>query len=347
MKRDVVGVGLLWLILTAIGELLAQVNLYPPARSDKGVEIEQAFRVLLILAVPVFTFVVVVLVYSVLRFRQRGDPEHDGPPAHGRGRVPLAWFGVTSSLALLIMVYPGLTELPAIMGVDPAPDLVVQVKAVQWAWMVDYPQYGVQSLQELVLPVDRTVRFNVTSLDVIHSFWIPAFLMRVDAVPGMTTSVSLRPTRTGSYASDYNMRVQCSQLCGLAHAQMMMPVRVVPETQFLAWIQQQTKTAGPTATPAAGATRLSISASNIRFSTNRLEARAGVPITVTFHNEDAGVVHDIAFYQPGAGGALIARSALQPGPDTETVTLPALPAGTYVFRCDAHPTEMSGTLEVK
>ena len=83
MRRDVVLVGALWLILTAIGELLAVfVDIYPVAKSDKGEEIEHAFRVWIYFAVPVFTMVVAVLVYTVLRHRSVGTPDQDGPPSH-------------------------------------------------------------------------------------------------------------------------------------------------------------------------------------------------------------------------------------------------------------------------
>lgn len=244
MKRDLLTVGILWLLATAAGEILARANIYPLARSDKGAEIEQAFRTLLMFAVPVFTLVVVTLLYTVLRYRTAGPPEADGPAFFGRGAVPFAWLGVTSSLAVLLMIYPGLTSLPRIVSDYSHPDLVVQVQGMQWAWAVTYPQYHVTSHRELVLPVDRKVRFDITSTDVIHSFWIPAFLMRIDAVPGMTTTVSLRPTRIGSYAQDPNLRLQCSQLCGLGHAVMMMPVRVVSGSDFDAWIQQQQKASG-------------------------------------------------------------------------------------------------------
>src|SRR3972149_11090134 len=114
MKRDLMIAGGLWLLLTAVGELLAAfVDFYPEAKSDKGEEIETAFRALVFCAVPVFALVVTVLLYSVLRHRVAGPPTEDGPGFRGRGAVPLAWFGVTAGLTPGVMIYPGFVGTPA------------------------------------------------------------------------------------------------------------------------------------------------------------------------------------------------------------------------------------------
>jgi cytochrome c oxidase subunit 2 len=350
MKRDLAAAGIVWVLLTLAGWVAAQLPLLPPPASDRGAEIQSAFRTLLFLAVPVFTFVVTGLGYSVLRFRRRGHgdrPPEDGPAIHGRGSIPLAWFGITSALAMTTMVY-GLVALPGIIGPDGTPDLTVQVTGFQWAWKIRYPAQNVESLKELVLPVDRTVHFEVTSLDVVHAFWIPAFGMRIDAVPGLTTSLSLRPTVTGDFQSDSAFRLQCSQLCGGSHALMRLPVRVVSDAEFTAWIASQpSASAGPAATPAPGGPTLSLAAKNIQFSTTSLAAPAGTPFTITFQNEDQGVIHNLAVYTQDGQLVDNARTTLAQGPVTQTLVLPALQPGRYLFKCDAHPTQMVGTLEVK
>ncbi|HWP63821.1 MAG TPA: cupredoxin domain-containing protein [Candidatus Binatia bacterium] len=349
MRRDAVVAGLAWLGLTLLGLPLLLVWSPPPLLSDKGEAIASAFRFLLVAAWPVFAFVLVVLAYSLLRFRagtRAADPPADGPALLGLGRVPLAWFWVTSSLALLVMIYPGLIELPKVVAVDPAPDLRVEVTAFQWAWRVRYPEAGVEVVDELVLPVERTARVDVTSLDVVHAFWVPAFGLRIDALPGRTTSLSFRPTTTGEYATDSRFRLQCSQLCGGAHAAMMIPVRVVDAAAFGAWLAANAP-ASPAASAAPGGPTLTLVARDIRFSTERLEVEAGTPFTIVFDNQDAGVVHNLAIYD--ATGQLVddARTAFEPGPVEQTLTVPALPGGTYRFVCDAHPREMVGDLVVK
>lgn len=348
-RRDAVAAALLWIGSTLLGLPLVLGFDLPALATDKGNDIVAAFRFLLLAAWPVFTFVLVVLGYSIVRFRARtqaATPPPDGPPSHGLGRVPLAWFWVTSSLALLVMVYPGLIELPKVVALDPAPDLRVEVTAFQWAWRVRYPEQGVEVVDELVLPVGRSVRVDVTSLDVVHAFWVPAFGLRIDALPGRTTSLSFRPTTTGDYATDRRFRLQCSQLCGGAHAAMMIPVRVVDESAFGAWLAAKAPT-GPGPSVAPSGPTLSLVARDIRFSTERLEVAAGTPFTIVLDNEDAGIVHNVAVYD--ATGQLVdeARTPFEPGPVEQTLSVPALPSGTYRFVCDAHPREMVGELVVK
>ncbi len=356
MKRDLLTVAALWLVLTAIGEVLAAVgDFYPLTRSDKGEEIETAFRVLVFFAIPVFAMVVAVLFYSVLRRRTAGPPTEDGPALQGRGPVPLAWFGITAALTLAIMIYPGLTGIPRIFGDEPHPDLTVEVEAVQWAWLVSYPQYDITAGREMVLPVDRTVEFKVTSRDVLHSFWIPAFLMKIDAVPGMTTTISLRPTQTGSFQEDPLLRVQCAELCGLSHSRMQLPVRVVTEQEFADWVKERQGAARAALTPqpgaAAGAQEVAIVGENLLFDTDEIAVEAGRRVVIRFENRDAGVPHNWALYESeeaaSGGVAPLAVSPIEPGPIEQEIVFDAPEPGTYFFRCDVHPTTMTGELVVR
>ena len=243
MKRDLFVAAIFWLALTVVGEAVAQIDIFPLAASHEATTVDSAFRLLLLLGIPVFTLVLAVLFYSVLRFRSRGSPEDDGPPIYGRGIVPKLWFAITTALAITVMIHPGLTGLAELRASEANDaDLVVKVDSARWAWVFTYPQYGVTSVQELVLPVDKRVRFEITSLDVVHSFWIPAFRMKIDAVPGLTTTLTLTPTAIGSFQDDHNLRVQCAELCGLRHAMMQVPVRVVEQTEFAAWLAQHQPT---------------------------------------------------------------------------------------------------------
>jgi cytochrome c oxidase subunit 2 len=227
------------LALTVVGEYFAfTVDFYDPVMSDKGEEIEHAFRVLSIFAVPVAALVLSTLLYTLLRRGTGALPPEDGADIEGKGPFPKAWLAVTAGLTLAVMIYPGLTSLPKVTR-DDTPDLVVDVKGVQWTWLVTYPDAGVGNVTELVLPVDRTIRFNITSGDVLHAFWVPAFLMKIDAIPGQTTTMSLRATETGEYATVPALRLQCSQLCGLSHSSMRMPVKVVTQAEFDAWVSSQ------------------------------------------------------------------------------------------------------------
>jgi cytochrome c oxidase subunit 2 len=344
VRRHLAIVGLVWLVLTFGGLIAAQIAFQPDVFSDKGQTIDGTFKVLLIMSVPVFTFVIAALGYSVIAFRHRGQPAEDGAPITGRGPLPLAWFVVTSAMALGVMVYPGLTELPNVVHLDPKPDVVVNIQGQQWQWSVNYPQTGAKSNTELVLPVNQKIGFQITSIDVIHSVWIPAFRMRIDAVPGLTTYMSFTTTQMGDYTTDSGLRLQCSQLCGLNHAAMAMPVKVVSEADFQAW-----QTANGGGQPGGGGSGQPVSveaktgAATSGFATKDLAATAGQAITFTFNNNDQGIVHNFAVTADGKTYA----TDFKPGPAVTTVNVPALPPGTYKFLCQAHPTTMTGTLTVK
>jgi cytochrome c oxidase subunit II len=354
MKRDLVIVGVLWLVLTIIGEYFAVVlDFFPTFRSDKGEEIDSAFRVLVYFAVPVCAGVVAALVYSVLAHRTPGVPEQDGPPMHGRGAVPLVWFGASAVLTLIVMIYPGLIGISAIFGEDSDPDLVVEVQGVQWTWFVSYPDQGVSGVRELVLPVDRSVRFDVTSPDVLHSFWVPAFGMKIDAVPGRTTTVSLTPTKLGSFETDQNMRLQCAELCGLQHSTMQIPVSVVTDAEFEAWLLEQAETVEPSdGTPiGADAQEFTVVGRNIVFDKEEILAEPERQVAITFDNQDEGVPHNWALYESeqaaDSGDAAIALSPIEPGLLVQEIVFDAPEPGAYFYRCDVHPTTMTGTLVVE
>lgn len=240
MRRDALMVALLWLFLTGGGEALAVTwNFLPAAAADKAQTIDHAFRVLVILGIPVCTFVFAALVYSVVRFRRKGEPEEDGPPIRSSRPVVATWLAVTTALTILTIIFPGTTGLLELKDNGQTDDdLVVLVEGSRWVWKISYPQQNVTTFTELVLPVGQQVRFDVTATDVLHAFWVPAFRMKVDAVPGRVTTVTVTPDRTGTFDDDSGFRLQCAELCGLAHSAMKVPVRVLEPAEFEAWAAQ-------------------------------------------------------------------------------------------------------------
>lgn len=238
VRRDALMAGLLWLALTVVMEVLvATWDPQPLAAAEEARVVDGAFRVLLVLGIPVATFVFAALIYSVLRFRRREAQVEDGPPIRSNGRVLGAWFLATTALTILMIIFPGTTGLLELRGhAREEADLVVQVEGFRWGWKMTYPQQGVTSYSELVLPVGQRVRFEVTSVDVIHSFWVPAFRTKVDAVPGRVTTINATPDRVGSIQDDSGFRNQCAELCGVGHGVMVVPVRVVEAAEFEAWL---------------------------------------------------------------------------------------------------------------
>ncbi len=344
--------GVLWAVLTIIGELLAIfVDPFPLTRSDKGEDIETAFRVLVYMAVPVFTFVVSVLVYSVLRSSTTEFPGEDGPPIHGRGAAPVTWLVVTSGLALMTIIYPGIVGINEIFFDDDETELVVEVEGVQWAWIFDYPEQGVSTVNELVLPLDRNVMFEITSTDVLHSFWVPSFLMKIDAVPGKTTEITLRPTSVGSFATDPLMRVQCAELCGLAHSKMAARVTVMEADEFDLWAAEKAAVSTSEPTPAADSQQIDIAGKDSLFDLDEITVESGRQVVVVFDNQDEAIPHNWAFYESrdGAEGGeeAIAGSPIVAGPVVQQIVFEAPEPGTFFFRCDVHPTTMTGELTVQ
>lgn len=239
MKRDLLYAGVFWIVLTAIGEYVAfAVNIFPPAAAEEALIIDEAFDLLMVLGIPVFTFVLAGLVFAFLRYRVPEDSIEDGPPIRTHRGLTWSWFMITSALAVLVIINPGITGLRDLQR-NPNEDLVVQVETEQWQWNFTYPQYGVTlaGANELVLPVDQRVKFEITSLDVIHSMWVPAFRMKMDAVPGQTNVMYVTPDETGDMGEHSAFRVQCAELCGTGHPRMRAGLRIVSGEEFEAWIE--------------------------------------------------------------------------------------------------------------
>jgi cytochrome c oxidase subunit 2 len=232
--------GLLWLGLTAVGEwLVFQVDPFPLQASAEGKLIDDAFVFLLQLAIPVMALVVAGMAYAILAFRS-DDANQVGPPILTAGTVTWPWLIVTSGLAIFIVINPGLMGIRELSSGEPA-DLTVVVEAAQWQWTYSYVDYGftLNDPEALVLPVDQRVRFEIESRDVIHSFWVPAFRMKLDAIPGQINTLYITPTYVGSFEDDFNLRVQCAEMCGTGHARMRTGVEVLAQPDFEAWAASQ------------------------------------------------------------------------------------------------------------
>ena len=233
----------LWATFTAIGYVVVLVfDPFPVAASAEAEVVDDAFTLLTLIAVPVFTFVVSVLLYSGLRFRIRTpEPDGDGPSVRYLSPVIYGWFAITTAMTIAVIINPGITGWNDIKDREKEPvDLVVEMNAVRFAWFANYTKEGVTAFDELVLPVNAHVHFRVTSQDVLHAFWIPAFRVKIDAVPGAWTTVNATPNEIGDFEDDVNFRVQCAELCGAGHAGMAIPVRVVTQEEFDAWIAEKT-----------------------------------------------------------------------------------------------------------
>lgn len=240
-KQDLVIVGLIWATVSVLGVILASaIRLVPVPATREAAAIDRAFTLFLQISVPIFALIVVLVLYSAFRFRVRGEPLEDGPPLHSHTGLEGAWILGSSALVLGLAFY-GWQELNHYRATGAGRDtVIVQVEAGQWYWRYSYPEYGVVA-SDLWLPRGRPVFLEMKTLDVIHSFWVPAFLSKQDLVPGRTVGIRLTPEQPGTYD------VVCAELCGLAHGQMRSKVVIVEPAEFEAWLVEQTnkKTASP------------------------------------------------------------------------------------------------------
>ena len=228
-RRHFLTAGAVWVVLSVLGVVLVAGIQIIPVIASREAEIENSAFVLLTAAsVPVLMLVVVGLAYTALRFRAT-DEMADGPPIHGHAGFQAVWLGISLMLVLGLFAY-GAIGLVEIRGAQTA-DFEVNVSAEQWAWHYEYPATGVKST-ELHIPVDRRVHLTITSIDVIHSFWVPAFGIKQDAVPGRPTQVYLTTTHSGTYPG------MCSELCGLGHTGMTTTVVVSDQAALDAWLSQ-------------------------------------------------------------------------------------------------------------
>jgi cytochrome c oxidase subunit 2 len=209
---------------------------FPTDASSQASHFRTLYDVLLIVSVPIFVLVETVVVFSVWKFRMKpGEEEKDGPPIHGNTRLEVFWTAIPAALLLALVGYSFVVLRDN--EKKPATEIQVGVTGQQFVWSYQYPPSvtGGAPLNsyELYLPEGESVNFNMHSKDVIHAFWIPAFRLQEDVVPGITTHYRATPDRLGSYP------VVCNLLCGLGHSLMRSTVHVVPPAQFRAWIKSQ------------------------------------------------------------------------------------------------------------
>ncbi len=235
---------LIWLPLAVAADLVIWLVWYPhlpPGRmSDQAQGQQFDIAVMAMLAAPVLLFVWVYAAYALIVWRRQAGDDEDAPPIHGNTRIQATWITATAVIVLGLFVF-GTVQLivPAGAGAGegPAPIwkpdtnnlLQVQVIGQQWAFTYRYPQYGGMESTTLMLPVGQQVQFNVTSLDVIHSFWPYLLGVKADANPGVNNVAFAKPQQLGRFV------VRCNELCGIWHGAMFNYGRVVTPAAFQAW----------------------------------------------------------------------------------------------------------------
>src|SRR5215213_1339895 len=236
----------LGIVASLVGIAIAlAIPWFPTSAAKSADKIDTVYDVLLICSVPIFVLVMTVALYSVWRFRAKPGDMRDGAPIHGNTRLEVVWVTIPFLMVTALAIYGWIT-LDDLEAKQPN-ELVVNVTARQFTWSFQYPAQKVEA-NELVLPKDRPVEFRIHTKDVLHSFWVPEFRLKSDAVPGLTTKIRLTPDRIGSY------QVVCAELCGIGHSTMRQNVRVVRTSAFNSWVDQRKQGAAPGGGGGGGAT---------------------------------------------------------------------------------------------
>jgi cytochrome c oxidase subunit II len=226
------------LVGVAVGGALALVAVLipwlPSADSSEAHKVDDVYWFVTIICMAIFALVAGVSVYAIWKFRAAPDDEEDGSPIHGHTGLEVVWTAVPAALVTAISIYSGvvLVQVERI----PAEHRVIEVTAQQFAWSFTYPEAKVTT-GRLALPINQPVELKLTAKDVIHSFWVPQWRMKKDAVPGIETQVIVTPTKLGTFT------VICTELCGLGHAAMRAQALVLTQAGFERWLNKEKQAA--------------------------------------------------------------------------------------------------------
>jgi len=212
----------------------------------EGHDIASLWKYAWIAALITGVIVWALIFYVAWRYRRRSDDEI---PVQTRYNLPLEiFYTIAPIMMVIVLFYWTVTVQNRILPEHPKdPDITVDVVGQQWQWTFNHAvpdsspdgakwvyEAGTAShIPTLVLPVDETVRFNLTSPDVIHSFWVPAFLMKMDVVPGRHNSFQVTPNVIGEYVG------KCTELCGVYHSRMLFNVSVRSQADYQKYLQDQ------------------------------------------------------------------------------------------------------------
>jgi cytochrome c oxidase subunit 2 len=236
-RGAIVQLTLLALIIGGLTTAVAVIPVWlPPSAAEQADRIDFVFWYVTIICIVIYAIVIAALVYSAWKFRVARDDDSDGPPIHGHTGLEIGWtaipFVLVTSMAIVSAIVLARNDRT---GSNP---LKVDVTAQQFAWSFKYPDQNNLTSSVLRLPVGRPARFTIRALDVLHSFWVPEFGQKQDAVPGTTTKLTVTPNRVGTYP------IICTELCGLGHAVMRSTVLVMSKNEFEAWASKSSKASG-------------------------------------------------------------------------------------------------------
>lgn len=200
--------------------------LFPDQASTIATHVDALFLFLIAVSVFFAALISVVIVVFAIKYRRRSENERPEEIA-GDLRLEILWTVIPLGLTLVMFFWGA--KLFFVINDPPANSLEINVVAKQWMWKVQHPE-GRLEIDELHIPVGRPVKLTMTSQDVIHDFFVPAFRVKKDVVPGRYTTVWFEATTPGEY------HLFCSQYCGTQHSGMIGRIVVMPLTEYQAWL---------------------------------------------------------------------------------------------------------------
>jgi cytochrome c oxidase subunit II len=285
-------------------------------------------------------------VYAVIRYRREPGDEVLPEQLHGNNTVEIIWTIIPTVIVFVLFFFSMLTlgEVEASSNVQDA--TVVEVDAFQWQWTFRY-ENGAEDTgapgepPTLALPVNEPVRLILNSLDVNHAWYVPDFLIKRDVIDfgdaRPPNELTFAITEVGTYAG------QCAEFCGTDHAGMVFVVDAMTRADYEAYIEALAAGQPP---PGGGGgtedcqTTIQLSAADIQFDTDAMEAPAGQDFCIEFTNNDT-VPHDVGIVETEFNG-----DDVPPG-ESIVYVIPAMEPGDYTFYCTLHPQAMTGDLTIE
>jgi cytochrome c oxidase subunit II len=321
---------------------LSACLLPPEPRTEAAKDVFNLYVAILILAGIVFVGVEGFIVYALVRYRRKPGDDILPPQVHGNNRIEMLWTAIPTVIVLILFTLSIIT-LNTVNERAENP-VVIQVEGFQWQWNFRY-EGGVtvtgtpEEPPRLTVPTGEPVRVVLNSLDVIHAFFVPHFLIKRDVVPvganGHANELEFTVTEPGTYSG------QCAEFCGSKHADMTFVVEAVTREDYDAWLTAaQAGETPPPPEPGECTTTIELSAANTAFDTDTIEAPAGEDFCIAFTNDDT-IPHDVGVLD---GTTELFDGEDLPGGESIVYLIPALEPGDYEFVCNLHPDIMVGTL---
>ena len=343
--------------LLLIGLLVGCGMIPPEPKTDAARSVFTLYNIVFVMGALVFVGVEGFIVYSIFRYRRRDD--RLPPQTHGNTLVEIIWTAIPTVIVLILFALSvvALGEVEARSNPDGSDGGIdIEVRGFQWQWQFiylddddnpdnDHSVVGSPgSPPVMVVPVGEPVRLRLVSRDVIHSFFVPQFLIKRDLIPypegEEPNAMEFTVSEVGTYGG------QCAEFCGDLHQAMNFSVQAMKRADFDRWLEDARAGRTPPPSVQPGGEVLELVADQIAFDTLELTAAADTPFTLAFTNAE-GVIHNVVILD--ADSTEVFRTEDLTGPDASgEYAVPPLPAGEYTFYCEYHPVPaMTGTLTVE